>query len=110
MFNNYPQPMPNLNYVFGFVHGRSGADAFFVPTSCAAILFDLDAQVFYLKQTDQYSVAYPIREFTYTERQHGAQNAPFAPAQVESVNRDINAEINALTKRVAALEGVKDNV
>lgn len=108
MFNQYPQPiqqMPNQNYVFGFVHGKAGADSFFVPTNCAAILFDLDGEYFYFKQTDQYGVPYAVRVFTYAERQ--TQGAPIQQQNGESFYQNIKAEFDALTARVAALEGAK---
>lgn len=110
MFNNYPQPMPNLNYVFGFVHGRSGADAFYVPANCGAILFDLDTQLFYFKRCDQFGVAYPITVCEYAVKAPAQQGVQFDPTKGESPSYDAKAEIDALTKRVAALEGGKENV
>lgn len=108
MFGNL-QPMQNLNYVFGFVHGMRGAESFYVPANCAAILFDLDAQVFYFKRCDQFGVAYPITVVEYNVRVPAQQRPPFEQPNAESVAYDAKAEIDALTKRVLALEGGKND-
>lgn len=94
MFSNQPVPIQNLNYVLGFVHGKAGVDAFFVPTNFAAILFDLDGQQFYLKQTDQYGVAFPIKEFKYSEIQRSSaipetSNEYMTRADVEAIVKEI---------------------
>lgn len=69
----YPQgfqSMPSL----GFVHGRQGADAFYMLPNSTAYLFDLDAQRFFVKRTDPYGVPLQLVECPYTSVD--AQNAP----------------------------------
>lgn len=110
MFGNYPMAQQNLNYVFGFVHGMRGAESFYVPANCGAILFDLDAQIFYFKRCDQFGVSYPITVCEYAVKAPVQQNVQFDPTKVESPVYDAKAEIDALTKRVAVLEGGKADV
>ncbi len=90
-----------------WVQGESGARAWLMGANSTVLLMNSEAPQFFIKQTDQYGMPMPLRTFTYTEVTQGAQIGTLPTAKEESSYKDLEGKIDALTKRIDALEGVK---
>ena len=68
-----PQPVvqqsaPQSNSSIIWVQGESGAKGFMTGAGQSVMLMDSEANVFYIKSTDQSGMPLPLRIFDYTER------------------------------------------
>ena len=88
-YNNYTNNTtginsPNINpppITIGFVQGKIGAATFPIMSSnTTAYLFDVQDQTkFYVKATDAFGMAVPLREFEYHEVFNQSQSTPLVP-------------------------------
>lgn len=85
-----------------WVQGEAGAKSFLVAPGQTVQLMDSEAEVFYIKATDQSGVPLPLRIFDYKERTTGAQR-PAQAAQVPSVEYVTRAEFDALVAKLAQM-------
>ena len=122
-YNNYsPTTSVNANMmspppaIIGFVQGKMGASMFpLMSSNTTAYLFDvLDQSKFYIKSTDVFGMAQPLREFKYEE----VFQTPEVPKMVPQVNNTVVAppvestntgisreEFEALKAQLAELQG-----
>lgn len=87
-----------------WVQGEAGARAWLMGANSTVLLMDSERPAFYIKQTDQYGMPMPLRTFTYTETTQGAQIGTLPTTKGESSYKDMEGKIDALTKRIEALE------
>ena len=87
-----------------WVQGEAGARAWMMAPNSSVLLMDSESQRFFIKQTDQYGMPMPLRTFTYTEVVQGAQIGTIPAAKETEHTYDARSEIDALTKRIEALE------
>lgn len=66
MTPNYQQPTPNNSNMI-WVQGESGAKACPVAPGSSQVLFDSEAQIFYIKTADASGMPQPLRIFNYSE-------------------------------------------
>lgn len=99
--------MNYYNTGVNWVQGEAGARAWLMGANSTALLMDSERPQFFIKQTDQYGMPMPLRSFEYKETTQGAQIGTLPTAKDESSYKDIEGKIDALTKRIEALEGVK---
>lgn len=85
-----------------WVQGEAGAKSFLVAPGQTVQLMDSEAEVFYIKATDQSGVPLPLRTFDYKERTTGAQR-PVQAAQTQMVEYVTRAEFDALAAKLAEL-------
>lgn len=85
-----------------WVQGEAGAKSFLVAPGQTVQLMDSEADVFYIKATDQSGVPLPLRTFDYKERTTGAQR-PVQAAQMPMVDYVTRAEFDALAAKLAEL-------
>lgn len=86
-----------------WVQGEAGAKSFLVAPGQSLILMDSEAEVFYIKATDQSGVPLPLRIFDYKERVMGAQR-PVQAAHAPAVEYVTRAEFDALVARIAEIK------
>lgn len=87
-----------------WVQGEAGARAWLMGANSTVLLMDSERPAFYIKQTDQYGMPMPLRTFSYTETTQGSQIGTLPTAKEESSYKDMEGKIDALTKRIEALE------
>ena len=63
---NYQQPVNNSSNMV-WVQGESGAKAYPIAPGTSQVLFDSEAQIFYIKSADQSGMPQPLRIFNYSE-------------------------------------------
>ena len=85
-----------------WVQGEAGAKSFLVAPGQSLILMDSEAEVFYIKATDQSGVPMPLRIFDYKERITGAQR-PVQAAQTPAVEYVTRAEFDAFAAKIAQM-------
>lgn len=95
------QPQPQQGGPI-WVQGEAGAKSFLVAPGQTVQLMDSEADVFYIKATDQSGVPLPLRTFDYKERTTGAQR-PVQAAQTQMVEYVTRAEFDALAAKLAEL-------
>ena len=95
------QPQPQAAPII-WVQGEAGAKSFLVAPGQTVQLMDSEAEVFYIKATDQSGVPLPLRIFDYKERTTSAQR-PAQAAQVPSVEYVTRAEFDALVAKLAQM-------
>ena len=66
MTQNYQQPVNNSSNMV-WVQGESGAKAYPIAPGTSQVLFDSEAQIFYIKSADQSGMPQPLRVFSYAE-------------------------------------------
>ena len=66
MAQNYQQPVNNSSNMV-WVQGESGAKAYPIAPGTSQVLFDSEAQIFYIKSADQSGMPQPLRVFSYAE-------------------------------------------
>ena len=66
MTQNYQQPVNNSSNMV-WVQGESGAKAYPIAPGTSQVLFDSEAQIFYIKSADQSGMPQPLRIFSYAE-------------------------------------------
>ena len=66
MTPNYQQPVNNSSNMV-WVQGESGAKAYPIAPGTSQVLFDSEAQIFYIKSADQSGMPQPLRIFNYAE-------------------------------------------
>lgn len=92
-----------------WVQGEAGAKSFLVAPGQSLILMDSEAEVFYIKATDQSGVPLPLRIFDYKERLSGAQR-PAQAAQMQTEQYVTRAEYDALAARLADVTARMDTI
>ena len=85
-----------------WVQGEAGAKSFLVAPGQNLILMDSEAEVFYIKATDQSGVPLPLRIFDYKERITGAQR-PVQAAQTPSAEYVTRAEFNDFVAKISQM-------
>ena len=95
------QPQPQQGGPI-WVQGEAGAKSFLVAPGQTVQLMDSEADVFYIKASDQSGVPLPLRTFDYKERTTGAQR-PVQAAQTPMVDYVTRAEFDALAAKLAEL-------
>lgn len=65
MTPTYQQPTNNSNMIW--VQGESGAKAYPIAPGSSQVLFDSEAQIFYIKTADASGMPQPLRIFNYSE-------------------------------------------
>lgn len=85
-----------------WVQGEAGAKSFLVAPGQTVQLMDSEAEVFYIKATDQSGVPLPLRIFDYKERTTGAQR-PVQAAQTPAAEYVTRAEFDALVAKLAQM-------
>lgn len=111
-----PQPTTSSNPIW--VQGEAGAKSYLIAPGMSQMLFDSEAQVFYLKSADASGMPQPLRVFDYTERTAGAQAGlnPDKNMVEKYVTRqeyeDLRNEYAALRKAVSDMQKTEviDNV
>lgn len=88
-----------------WVQGEAGAKSFLVAPGQSLILMDSEAEVFYIKATDQSGVPLPLRIFDYKERVMGAQR-PVQAAHAPAVEYVTRAEFNEFVAKLAEMKPV----
>ena len=83
-----------------WVQGEAGAKSFLVAPGQTVQLMDSEAEVFYIKATDQSGVPLPLRIFDYRERTQSAQR-PVQAAQTQMVEYVTRGEYDALAAKLA---------
>jgi hypothetical protein len=117
--NNYNMPSNNIGtainantfsspVLIGFVQGKMGAASYpMMSSNTTAYLFDvLDQTKFYIKATDAFGMALPLREHEYHEITNQAQTTPQAVPVVEteaSQETVSKAEFEELKAQLATL-------
>ena len=108
--------MYNPNYYYPYqqpqapvaVMGIEGAKAYNVPPNSAAVLFDRNDDVFYLKTTDQ--SGYPtLRMFTFKECEQPNEQA--GREEIESLRKemeDVKQHIRTIAEQLGAAGGAGD--
>lgn len=81
-----------------WVQGEAGAKSYLVAPGQSLLLMDSEAEVFYIKSTDQSGVPMPLRIFDYKERTATARPAQAAQPAGDYVTR---AEYAALENKLA---------
>lgn len=81
-----------------WVQGEAGAKSYLVAPGQSLLLMDSEAEVFYIKSTDQSGVPMPLRIFDYHERTGAVKPAQAAQAPGDYVTR---AEYAALENKLA---------
>ena len=85
-----------------WVQGEAGAKSFLVAPGQSLILMDSEAEVFYIKATDQSGVPLPLRIFDYKERITGVQR-PVQAAQTPSAEYVTRAEFNDFVAKISQM-------
>lgn len=83
-----------------WVQGEAGAKSFLVAPGQSLILMDSEADVFYIKSSDQSGMPQPLRTFDYTERITGVQRHVQA-AQTQTEQYVTRAEYEAVLAKLA---------
>lgn len=83
-----------------WVQGEAGAKSFLVAPGQSLILMDSEAEVFYIKATDQSGVPLPLRVFDYKERT-GSVQRPAQAAQMPAEQYVTRAEYDMLAAKLA---------
>lgn len=97
-----PMQQPQQQGAPIWVQGEAGAKSFLVGPGQTVQLMDSEADVFYIKATDQSGVPLPLRIFDYKERTTGAQR-PVQAAQTTAVDYVTRAEFDALAAKIAGM-------
>lgn len=88
------QPTQQTNNGIIWVQGIEAAKAYPVGAGNNVLLMDSEANVFYIKSTDQSGMPMPLRVFDYTER-----TAQSAPAADYVTREEFDQKIAELTKK-----------
>lgn len=83
-----------------WVQGEAGAKSYLVAPGQSLMLMDSEAEVFYIKTTDQSGVPLPLRTFDYKERVTGTQQTAQA-AQQPGEQYVTRGEYDALAAKLA---------
>ena len=113
-YNNYDPITPTTSFTpppisIGFVQGKMGAGTFPVMSSNTTVyLFDVqDQSKFYIKATDAFGMAMPLRKFEYHEVTAQVQPVPpVVPAPIKDQEETVNVsreEFDALKEQLAEL-------
>lgn len=100
-----PQPPAAPGCGIIWVQGEEAAKAYMVAAGNSVMLMDSEADVFYIKSTDQSGMPLPLRVFDYAER--CAQPAKSLPEK-KSPEYATRAEFEALVERVNRFTGVPE--
>lgn len=113
-----PTEAPNQrnNELMGayWVQGEEGAKAFYVPNGCSAILFDSEADVFYIKSVGLDGRPHPLQTFDYYKRVSNTQppnrfeTQPVQPSP-DYVTREEFNRLSNLYSNIAKELGIGDN-
>lgn len=85
-----------------WVQGEAGAKSFLVAPGQSLILMDSEADVFYIKSSDQSGMPQPLRTFDYKERVTGAQR-PVQAAHMPVDQYVTRAEYEAMLAKLAEI-------
>lgn len=99
MQQQMPPPQPGQGSPL-WVQGEAGAKSYLVAPGQSLMLMDSEAEVFYIKTTDQSGVPLPLRTFDYKERVTGAQQTAQA-AQQPGEQYVTRSEYDALAAKLA---------
>lgn len=108
--NYQPQPQPSLPAQDEriWVQNETSAEAYLVAPNGFVRLWDASKPVFYEKRADATGRPYPMDAYEYSRK--SPHTSALLTEPKESSSEDFRAEIEALTKRIEALENNKKGV